>query len=180
MFKTVRGARGAQPFALWRIVVWLVMLLAAVGFVINAYGAVIAGGAIGSLSPEAIAAGGPDPRILMAWSLGYTVGAFAVMVLALGTLRWREWGRRAMRVVAGVLAVWALYTAWMAFHQWQEIGVVLGQPGLPPELLIQATKARSILFVGIVLKAVSVPVLAWLAWVLGSVTVRQQFAQPTL
>jgi hypothetical protein len=85
-----------------------------------------------------------------------------------------------MRVVAGVLAVWALYTAWMAFHQWQEIGVVLGQPGLPPELLIQATKARSILLVGIVLKAVSVPVLAWLAWVLGSVTVRQQFAQPAL
>jgi glucan phosphoethanolaminetransferase (alkaline phosphatase superfamily) len=180
MFKTVRGARRARPFALWRILVWLVMLLAAVGFVINAYGAVIAANAIGNLSPEAIAAGGPDPRILMAWSLGYTFGAFAVMVLALGTLRWREWGRRWMRPVAGVLAVWAIYTAGVALHQWQEIGVVLGQAGLPPELLVQGTKARSILFVGIVLKAVSVPALAWLAWVLGSVSVRQQFSQPAL
>jgi hypothetical protein len=41
-------------------------------------------------------------------------------------------------------------------------------------------KARSILLVGIVLKAISVPVLAWLAWALGSVSVRQQFAQPAL
>lgn len=180
MFKAVKGARHARPFAPWRIVVWLVMLLAAVGFVINAYGAIIAGNAIGAMSAEAIAAGGPDPRILMAWSLGYTLGAFAVMVLALGTLRWREWGRSSMRIVAGVLAVWAIYTGFVAFHQWQEIGVVLGQDGLPPELLVRGIKARSILMVGIVLKAVSVPVLAWLAWVLGSVSVRQQFAQPAL
>jgi len=180
MFKTVKGGHRARPFAPWRIVVWLVMLLAAVGFVINAYGCIIAAHAIGAMSAEAIAAGAPDPRILMAWSLGYTVGAFAVMVLALGTLRWREWGRRSMRIVAGVLAVWAIYTAYVAFHQWQEIGVALGQDGVPPELLVRATKARSILMVGIVLKAVSVPVLAWLSWVLGSLSVRQQFVQPAL
>jgi hypothetical protein len=180
MFKPLKGARYARPFAPWRIVVWLVMLLAAVGFVINSYGAVIAAHAIGAMSPEAIAAGGPDPRILMAWSLSYAVAAFAVMVLALGTLRWREWGRSAMRVVAGVLAVWAVYTGAVAFHQWQEIGVVLGQAGLPPDLMVGGMKARSVLLVGIVLKAISVPVLAWLTWALGSVSVRQQFAQPAL
>jgi len=85
-----------------------------------------------------------------------------------------------MRVVAGVLAIWATYTAVVAFHQWQEIGVVLGDANLPPELLARAMKTRSILLVGVVLKAVSVPILAWLAWVLGSVSVRQQFAQPAL
>lgn len=180
MFKALKGPGQARPFAPWRIVVWLVMLLSAVGFVINASGAFVAAHAIGTMSPEAIAAGGPDPRILMAWSLGYAVSAFVVMVLALGTLRWREWGRRATRVVAGVLAVWAIYTAWVAFHQWQEIGVVLGQAGLPPELLVRGVKARSILLVGVVLKAISVPVLAWLAWALGSVSVRQQFAQSAL
>ena len=179
MFETKQGVRHARPFAPWRIIVWLVMLLAAVGFVINTYGAIIAAHAIGSLSPEALA-GGPDPRMLMAWSLGYAVAAFAVMVLSLGTLRWREWGRRSMRVVALLLAVWAAWTAVVAFHQWQEIGVVLGQPGLPPDLLVGALKARTILLVGIVLKAVSVPALAWLAWALGSVKVRQQFAQPAL
>jgi glucan phosphoethanolaminetransferase (alkaline phosphatase superfamily) len=180
MFKALKGARHDRPFAFWRIVVWLVMLLAAVGFVINTYGSIIAANAIGAMSPEAIAAGGPDPRVLMAWSLGYAIGAFAVMVLALGTLRWREWGRSAMRVVAGLLAIWAIYTAVVAFHQSQEIGVVLSQAGLPPELLVRGMKTRSILLVGVVLKAISVPVLAWLAWVLGSVSVRQQFAQPAL
>jgi len=68
----------------------------------------------------------------------------------------------------------------VAFHQSQEIAAVLTQAGLPPELLARGMKARSILMVGVVLKAVSVPVLAWLAWVLGSVSVRQQFAQPAL
>src|ERR1700754_1823055 len=180
MFKALKGARHSRPFAPWRIVVWLVMLLAAVGFVINTYGAIIAANAIGAMSAEAIAAGGPDPRILLAWSLAYTFAAFAVMVVALGTLRWREWGRSAMRVVAGVLAIWAIYTAAVAFHQSQEIGVVLSQAGLSPELLALGTKTRSILLVGIVLKAISAPVLAWLAWALGSVSVRQQFAQPAL
>jgi hypothetical protein len=156
------------------------MLLSAVGFVINTYGAILAANAIGTMTPEAIAAGGPDPRILLVWSLAYAFAAFAVMALSLATLRWREWGRSAMRVVAGVLAIWAVYTAVVAFHQWQEIGLVLGDAGLPPELLARATKTRSILLVGVVLKAVSVPVLAWLAWVLGSVSVRQQFAQPAL
>jgi len=180
MFKALKGARHSRPFAPWRIVVWLVMLLAAVGFVINTYGAILAANAIGALSAEAIAAGGPDPRIVLAWSLAYAFAAFAVMALALGTLRWREWGRSAMRVVAGVLAIWAIYTAAVAFHQSQEIAAVLTQAGLPPELLARGMKARSILMVGVVLKAVSVPVLAWLAWVLGSVSVRQQFAQPAL
>ena len=67
MFKALKGARHNRPFAPWRIVVWLVMLLAAVGFVINTYGAILAANAIGAMSAEAIAAGGPDPRIVLAW-----------------------------------------------------------------------------------------------------------------
>jgi hypothetical protein len=180
MFKPLKGPRQARPFAPWRIVVWLVMLLAAVGFVINAAGIVAAAGAIRSISAEAIAAGTPDPRVFLAWSVGNTLGAFVVMVVALGTLRWREWGRSAMRIAAGVLAVWAIVTAVIAFQQWQAIGVELGQGGLEPEQLLRDVKLRSILVVGIVLKAVSVPVLAWLAWTLGRVSVRQQFAQPAL
>jgi hypothetical protein len=180
MFKPLKGPGQARPFAPWRIVVWLVMLLAAVGFVINAAGILAAVSAIRSISAEAIAAGAPDPRVFLAWSVGNTLGAFVVMVVALGTLRWREWGRSAMRIAAGVLAVWAIVTAVIAFHQWQVIGVELAQGGLEPEQLLRDVKLRSILVVGIVLKAVSVPVLAWLAWTLGRVPVRQQFAQPAL
>jgi hypothetical protein len=85
-----------------------------------------------------------------------------------------------MRIAAGVLAVWAIVTAVIAFQQWQAIGTELGQGGLAPEQVLRDLKLRSILVVGIVLKTVSVPVLAWLAWALGSVPVRQQFAQPAL
>jgi hypothetical protein len=167
----------SRPFAPWRIVVWLVMLLGAVGFVINTYASVVLAGAIGAVSAEAIAAGAGDPRVGMLWSLAYALAAFVVVAVALGTLRWREWGRRAMRVVAVLLLLWSAYTAWVSFDQWRQLGVVLGQPGLPAELVAMAGKHRTILLVGFVLKVVSVPVLAWLAWALGSVRVRQQFAR---
>lgn len=179
MFKAVTGAKRARPFAPWRIVVWLVMLLSAAGLVINGYAAVIIGHAVGALSSDA-AAGGPDPRIALLWSVGYTLAAFAVMAIALSTLRWREWARGAMRIIALLLMVWAAYTAWFAYGQWQQIGVVLGQPGLPPDLVAAAGRQRTILLVGVLLKALSVPLLGWLAWALGSVRVRQQFAMPAL
>ena len=177
MFGVAKGAQRSRPFASWRIVVWLVMLLAAVGLVINTYAALVLARAVGAVSAEAIAAGAGDPRVGMMWSLAYALAAFAVVVVTLGTLRWREWGRRAMRVVALLLLVWSAYTAWVSFDQWQQLGVVLAQAGLPPELLAAGEKHRTILLVGLVLKAVSVPVLGWLSWVLGSVGVRQQFAR---
>lgn len=174
MFEAALGARRARPFAPWRIVVWLVMLLAAAGFVVNAYAGFVFGQAVGAMSAEAVA-NGPDPRIALLWSLGYTLGAFGIMVVALSTLRWRDWARSTMRIVALLLMVWAAYTAWFAYGQWQQLGIVLGQAGLPPDLVLEASRRRSIMLMGVVLKVVSVPLLAWLAWALGSLRVRQQF-----
>ncbi|SKB97726.1 hypothetical protein [Luteibacter sp. 22Crub2.1] len=170
----LQASRNARPFAPWRIVVWLVMLLAAAGFVINAYASVVVAHAAGALTEEAVA-GGPSPRIALAWSVGYTLAAFGIMVVALSTLRWRAWARDAMRLVALLLMVWAAYTAWFAYGQWQQIGVVLGQPGLPPDLVAVASRQHTIMLVSVILKVVSVPLLGWLAWALGSVRVRQQF-----
>ncbi|KAF1008216.1 MAG: hypothetical protein GAK28_01195 [Luteibacter sp.] len=177
MLKKITAPGVVPAFAPWRIVVWLVMLLSAVGFVLNGYAAVIFGKAVVALTPEALANGGPDPRIGLAWSLGYVVGAFIVMALALGTLRWREWGRTGLRIVAVVLLLWAAYTAWVAFDQWRQLGAVLTQPGLPAELLAMGQKHRTILLLGLSLKLVSVPVLGWLAWRLGTLRVREQFGQ---
>ena len=130
LFPAAKGAKRHRPFAGWRIAVWLMMLLAAVGFVINTYASVVLAGAIGSVSHEAIAQGASDPRIGVAWSLAYSLAAFVVIAVALGTLRWREWGRRAMRAVALLLLVWSAYTAWGAFDQWQQLGVVLEEEGM--------------------------------------------------
>lgn len=179
MFEAAQGARHARPFAPWRIVVWLVMLLAAAGLVVNAYAGFVFSQAVGTMSTAAVA-GGPDPRIALLWSLGYTLAAFAIIVVTLSTLRWRDWARGAMRIVALLLMVWAAYTAWFAYGQWQQLGIVLGQVGLPPDLVMVAARQRSIMLAGVLLKVVSVPVLAWLAWALGSLRVRQQFLAPAL
>lgn len=177
--KKLAAPGGGRPFAPWRIVVWLVMLLAAAGFVLNGYAVVMIGQAVVSMSAEAIA-NGPDPRVQLAWAIGYTLIAFVVMVFALSTLRWREWARSGLRIVALVLVAWAAYTAWIGYDQWQQMGVVLSQPGLPAEWVAIAGKHRAILLIGVVLKLVSVPVLGWLAWALGSVKVREQFGQMAL
>lgn len=177
--KKLTAPGGGRPFAPWRILVWLVMLLAAAGFVLNTYAAVVIGGAVTAMSAEA-ASQGPDPRVALAWTVGYLLAAFVVMVFALSTLRWREWARSGMRVIALLLVAWAAYTAWVGYDQWQQMGVVLSQPGLPAPLLEMAAKHRTILLIGVVLKLVSIPVLAWLAWALGSVKVREQFGQVAL
>ncbi|QWT19135.1 hypothetical protein KPL74_15450 [Bacillus sp. NP157] len=173
MFEARKNPVHARPFAAWRIVVWLVMLLAAMGFVINGYASVIIGQALFAMTDAAAA--DARPGVALAWSIGYAVAAFATMAIALATLRWRDRARQAMRVIAVPLALWAAWTAWIAFGQWQQLGVVLGQAGLPPDLLMAGIKHRNILLVGVVLKAVSVPVLAWLAWILGRPRVREQF-----
>jgi hypothetical protein len=178
VFDVKKAPPRGRPFAVWRIVVWMVMLLAAVGFVINGYAAVVFGQ--NALAMSDPVAPDSDPRIALAWSVGYALAAFATMAVALAALRWREGARKAMRVIALVLAVWAAWTAWMAFGQWQQLGVVLGQAGLPPDLLMAGMKHRNILFIGVLMKAVSVPVLAWLSWVLGTLGVRQQFSAPAL
>jgi uncharacterized membrane protein YidH (DUF202 family) len=179
MANVVKGAGQPRPFAPWRIVVWLVMLLAAFGFVIHAFVGVRVAFAIGALSDEALAAG-PPPWPVMLWSVGYALAAFAVMVLALGTLRWRTWARAPMRVAAAILAVWFIWTAVVEFQHWQQIGADLMRAGLPADYVAAQAKQRTILQIGIILKAVSVPLLAWLSWVLGTVKVRQQFARTGL
>ncbi|MDF3980421.1 hypothetical protein P3W24_00200 [Luteibacter sp. PPL201] len=174
--KPVTAPGGGRPFAAWRIVVWLVMLLSGAALVLNAFAVFMVSQAWLTLSPEAIA-NGPDPRVTLAWSVGYAVVAFITVALSLGTLRWREWGRAGLRIVALLLAAWAVYTAWVGYDQWRQIGVVLSQPGLPPLWLAQAERRRTILLVGVILKAITVPTLAWLSWRLGSLRVREQFGQ---
>lgn len=182
MFEAKKAPPRGRPFAAWRIVVWLVMLLAAFGFVSS--------GAMAVALVQAISGAGSAPAdarhalvIQLIWT-GVTVAiAFPVMVIALATLRWREWARKALRVASLALIIVACWTAWTA---WGAKGILeqqiaMGmQAGAPPEAIAKAMKDHSILLVAIVLKVVSVPVLAWLAWMLGSVRVRQQFAGPVL
>ena len=80
-----------------------------------------------------------------------------------------------------MLSVWLLVTAIMLVAHWNSFSnhsaAVLAQtrPGDAGRVLLEHMQRRYL--VAIILKAVGVPVLAWLAWRLGVPAVREQFAR---
>ncbi|MBB3227872.1 hypothetical protein FHW69_002504 [Luteibacter sp. Sphag1AF] len=167
-----KAQKRARPFAAWRMVTWLVMLLAGVGFILNVRSVMMVGNMMEGL---ANVPGTPDPRVALAWAVGYAVFAFIVIVMCLAALRWRPWARNGMRVVSAVLLVWAAVTAGLAFRQCFELTALMTGGTLPPEAIAAVGYARAIILTSGILKAISVPLLGWLIWQLGRAPVRAQF-----
>ena len=146
---TVAG--GALPrFGAWRVGTWIVLLLAAFGGVLY----------------------------LRHGDWPYLVGAFAVLIACAGCILRQPWARQALRVVALLLALWALATGGLMLAQWGQFATArahaLSQP--QPELaLLVIEQARRSFLLGLALKALLVPLLLWLAWQLGRPSVRAQF-----
>lgn len=161
--------------AIWRVVTWLVLLLAIFGVLQYSMHAWRVG--------AAVAAGAPDAATrALAWDIAYLVIACVTLTAAAGTLLRRGWARPVLRVVATFLALWLLVTAimlgadWMSFSQHSE--VLLSQPGMADTVGAVRERIRDTYLVAVVLKAVGVPILAWLAWRLGLPSVRAQFPPP--
>ncbi|WP_430391468.1 hypothetical protein [Dyella sp. 20L07] len=176
MFLKVRcdGAR-AEGFSAWRIVVWLMLLLAAFGclqYVTHA------GKIWEAMHGES--AGDPEMvsrlRGLLAWDLGYFAGAFAVIVICAGAILRQAWARPALQVAAVLLSLWALLSAGALLVQWhdfqQALDMQMGQ-GQAPVLPLE--RMRRNLELAVAFKAVSVIVLLWLARRLAHPSVRSQF-----
>lgn len=161
-------------FAAWRIAVWMLLLLAAFGIleysrtiwmVWTAMGEDTQGAGIG------------------AWSLAAYVAALLVTCLSLsaaaGTLLWREWARRLLRPLTVLLALFFLASGIWRFAQWQSFrhasAALLAQVQDPQAAQVLVDRVRRVMLMGLVLKAVAIPLLAWLAWRLGHADVRTQF-----
>jgi len=158
--------------AVWRVLTWLVLLLAIFGVLQYAVHAWRVG--------AAVLAGAPDAATrALAWDVAYLVVACVTLTASAGTLLWRGWARPVLRVVAGLLALWLLVTAillgmdWMSFNQHSQ--VLLAQPDMADTVRAVSKRISNTYLVAIVLKAVGVPILAWLAWRLGVPSVRAQF-----
>ncbi|HET7359914.1 MAG TPA: hypothetical protein VFJ04_07185 [Rhodanobacteraceae bacterium] len=162
----------APRFAPWRIVCWVLLLLAALGILQYADHA----WRVGSLLHA-----GADPalRRMLAWDVAYLAGACITLGATAGALLRREWARRLLRVVAVLLALWALATGIAVLAQWSAFQHVsaqlLARPGTTADDRIVLAHARRVFIAGTALKLVAVPVLAWLAWRLGVPGVRSQF-----
>ncbi|WP_343227491.1 hypothetical protein [Rhodanobacter sp. DHB23] len=166
---------GPRGFAAWRVVVWLLLLLAAFGCVQYAGHAQLLWAQRVDLSPADSAA----MHRMLAWDIGYFAAAFAVIVLCAGCILRQAWARAPLRVACGALALWALVGGGMMLAQWPQFdrasADALVQFGSDEVMHNAVLHARRVYRITLALKAVAVPLLGWLAWKLGTPAVGLQF-----
>lgn len=159
-------------FAWWRMLTWILLLAAAFGSVQYIRHAQAVWDALQKVSP----AGGDSQQIiaglhaLLGWDIGYLIGAFVVVVACAGCILRQAWARSVLRMVALLLCVWVAYGGVMLWHQWQGVDPASVQEGQQ----LMADFGR-VLRINLILRAISVPLLLWLAWQLGQPAVRLQF-----
>jgi len=169
-------ARARLRPAIWRIVTWLVLLLAAFGILqysVHAWRVAAALDAARSSTDRASLTG------MLAWDIVYLVAACITVTASAGVLFRRPWARPMLRVVAGILALWFLVTAIQMAAHWSSLSnqsaMLLSQSTLNDAAHAFLERVQRRYLVAMILKAIAVPVMAWLAWRLGTPAVRAQF-----
>ncbi|MHA6205055.1 hypothetical protein ACXU4B_11565 [Dyella soli] len=173
------AAHPSAGFAAWRIVAWLILLLAAYGclqYLAHARQLWSALQEHAAINPE----GTYELHRMLAWDVGYFVAAFALIVICAGAILRQAWARPSLQVAAVVLAVgWGLVGGLILLSQWKEFsdGVALtnAQAGLNDAAQAALAHVHRSFQVALATKAIAVPVLLWLAWRLGRPAVRAQF-----
>lgn len=160
--------RKKVAFALWRMITWVMLLVA--GFLGSQYltHAQKLWGVLQTLpagDTENIAA----VHGMLGWDIGYLVASFIVIVACAGCIMRQAWARSVLRVVALVLSVWLAYRGALL---WQQLST-LDQLGT--SLQAQLGDLKRPLLIALALQVVAVPALLWLAWQLGQPAVRLQF-----
>lgn len=174
-------SRGSR-FMLWRVLVWLLLLLAGFGCVLYLSHAQLLWSQRHAFAPDSVAI--RTLHRLLAWDIAYFLAAFTLIVLCAGCILRQAWARPAMRVGAAVLALWMLASGGAMLAQWPSllrassdaVGQLQDQAALQQALL----HARRSYLIALVLKGLAVPVLLWLSWRLGTPVVRAQFHQRKL
>ncbi|MDG2540024.1 hypothetical protein P5Y53_20275 [Dyella jiangningensis] len=179
MLLKMRGAGHADGFALWRIVAWLMLLLAAYGCLQYAVHGEQVWGVLKQLPP------GNDSdafqlRKILAWDVGYFVIAFGIVVICAGAILRQAWARPALQVASILLALgWGVAGGLMLLSQWREFsqGVAMtnAQAPLDPASLQALDHVRRSFVIAMAAKAAAVPVLLWLAWWLARPSVKAGF-----
>lgn len=145
------GANPARHFSWWLMVVWLVLLFAALGAV----------------------------QYMAHAEYLYLLASVIVIAVCAACILKLRWARPTMQVLAVLLVLWSITTAVLMLRQWDEFEVARQHAQNDPQMrelaLWMVARAQRTWQVGIALKALAVPALAWLAWRLGRPHVRAQF-----
>ena len=109
----------------------------------------------------------------------YLAAAVGVIVVCAGCILRQSWARSTMRVLAVLLALWAMVTGVLMLQQWGDFERArqdaLAHPQLSEIALWMIARAQRTYAVGLALKAIAIPLLIWLAWQLGRPSVCAQF-----
>jgi len=161
--------RNPSGFAWWRMLTWLMLLVA--GFLGSQYlrHAQQMWVALQAL-PAADTENAAKLRYMLKWDISYLIAVFAVIVATAGCILRQAWARSVLRIVALVLCVWLAYRGILLWHQWQALAQVRDAA-----IQQQLDGFKRPLLIALGLQAVSVPALLWLAWQLGQPAVRLQF-----
>ena len=181
LLKVRRGDAGSQGIAAWRILVWLMLLLAAFGCLQNAVHAQHLWDALrdhATLRDDATS----ELHHLLAWDAGCFTAAFATVVICAGSILRQAWARPALQVAAVALALaWGVVGGLSSLSQWHDFSsaIALTNAQAPLNEAYQAAFAhmRRTFMVSLSLRVLAVPVLLWLAWYLGRPQVRSQFRE---
>lgn len=177
---TMRTSAHSSRLALWRIVLWLILLLAAFGCLQYVHHAQQVWEHLQALTPDHAQAAS-ELHALLAWDAGYLLAAFVLIILCAGGILHQAWSRVPLQVAAGILAAWSALSGLWLFQQWHgfvdSATAMAGASGPQAAVAVQALldHARRSYRIGLALKVVSVPVLVWLAWRLGQPSVKAQF-----
>jgi hypothetical protein len=141
----------ARRFAVWAMGPWILLLIAAMGCL----------------------------QYLQHAEYVYLAAAAVVIVVCAGCILRQSWARSTMRVLAMLLALWALVTGVLMLQQWGDFEharqQALAQPQLGEVALWMIARAQRTYAVGLALKAAAIPLLLWLSWQLGRPSVIAQF-----
>lgn len=167
-------SRAPGRLAPYRIVIWILLLLACFGvlaYVTHAWRVV-----------HVLSQGGTHQHalhVMLAWDIAYLAAACLTVFLTAGALLRREWARRGLRVLAAVLALWSLLMAIGMITRLVDFqhmaGAVLARPGSGDSIRAQLQHMRYALVISAGLECLAVPVLAWLWWQLGRPQLRASF-----
>ncbi len=158
-------------FAVWRLALWLVLLLAAFGALQYSVHAQRVWSVLGSASVDP--AGRAALHAMLAWDVGYFFGAAALLVLCAAAILRQGWARPLLRIALALLALVLLASGGLLYQQWMAWSSL---PHAADAAIRVAAEARRV-HLSLAFDLFGAVLLAWLVWQLGRPAVRRQFRQ---
>lgn len=174
--------RHARPRGLvvWRILVWLLLLICAFGCLLYLQHGERVWAQLHTQPPPVPNDAGALHGML-AWDIGYLLASFVLIVICAGCIMRQAWARPWLRVACVVLIVWLLVSGFLQVRDLQSLGenhaaivAQAQQQGTGGAVQFMAKLERGYRL-ALAFKAIGLLSFAWLAFTLGKPAARAQF-----